>query len=65
LAIATETPPRLFEPPDRQADHRPTLEDAILATWHELAADGRAACPVCGARMRAGAACEGCGSEIS
>ena len=34
--------PRLFEP------QGPTLEGAILATWHELATAGEATCPVCG-----------------
>ncbi len=65
MVVATETPPRLFEPADRPADRRPTLEDAILGTWQELVADGRAECPVCSGRMRAGAPCEDCGSELS
>lgn len=55
-----ETPvPRLFDPPG------PTLEDAILATLDELAADGQAACPVCAGQMSRGGRCERCGSELA
>ena len=49
---------RLFEPGGQ------TLEDSILATWWELAAEGRAECPVCGGSMR-GDTCADCGSELS
>jgi hypothetical protein len=49
---------RLFESPG------PTLEDSILATWHELASVEHATCPVCaGALSRAGR-CASCGSEL-
>lgn len=51
--------PRLFEPPG------PTLEDAIIATLDELAADGHAACPVCAGKMSPGGQCERCGSELA
>jgi hypothetical protein len=49
---------RLFEP------GRVTLEDAILAVWRDLVADGRAACPVCGDSIAAESGCPGCGSEL-
>ena len=50
---------RLFEP------QGPTLEDAIIATWRELAAAKRTGCPVCSAEMSPAGACPGCGSELS
>ena len=50
---------RLFEP------GRLTLEDTILGVWEDLTGEGRAECPVCGGRMRAAGACDGCGSELS
>jgi hypothetical protein len=49
---------RLFEP------GRVTLEDAILAVWRDLVAEGRAACPVCGDSIAAESDCPGCGSEL-
>jgi hypothetical protein len=53
-------PPRLFQPrPDGAS-----LEDRVLGVWEDLTRDGRAECPVCGGRLRAGAACDGCGSEL-
>ena len=51
--------PRLFDPPG------PTLEDAIVATWEELAAAGHALCPVCSGEMSRSGACERCGSELA
>lgn len=42
-----------------------TLEQRIVAAWNELTRSGAADCPVCGARVRAEAACERCGSELS
>jgi RNA polymerase subunit RPABC4/transcription elongation factor Spt4 len=41
-----------------------TLEDAILAVWRDLVAEGRAACPVCGDSIAAESDCPGCGSEL-
>ena len=49
---------RLFEPGGV------TLEDAILAVWEELIAEGRAECPVCGESISADGGCPGCGSEL-
>jgi tRNA(Ile2) C34 agmatinyltransferase TiaS len=49
---------KLFEPGSV------TLEDAILATWQELVAEGRAECPVCGGSISAEGGCDGCGSEL-
>jgi hypothetical protein len=58
---ATErSAPRLFEPPGGGV----TFEDLILERWEDLAASGRAECPVCGGRMSR-EACGGCGSELS
>jgi len=45
-----------------------TLEEAILGVWQELAAEGRARCPVCGDAIHAAGAagaCEACGAELS
>jgi hypothetical protein len=50
--------PRLFEPAG------PTLEDAIVATWEELASAGHATCPVCAGELARGGACGTCGSEL-
>ena len=50
---------RLFEPQGR------TLEDVILGAWEDLAASGRAECPVCRGRLRAAGGCDGCGSDLS
>jgi len=50
---------RLFEPSG------PTLEDAIVATWDELAAAGHATCPVCSGEMSRANGCETCGSELA
>jgi rubrerythrin len=60
----------------RQAGHRPsrlfepdgsTLEDVVLRIWEDLAAEGRAVCPVCGGSMAPSAdgGCPACGSELS
>jgi hypothetical protein len=59
----TEPPAsRLFEP---EADPGGvSLEDSILRVWEDLTGSGGAECPVCGGRMRASAACGGCGSEL-
>jgi len=56
--VAGRSAKRLFDPVEV------TLEDRILGVWEDLAASGRAECPVCGGRLRAGAGCEGCGSEL-
>jgi hypothetical protein len=50
--------PRLFNP------QGPTLEDAIVATWEKLVADGHAPCPVCAGELSRGDGCESCGSEL-
>ena len=50
---------RLFEP------QGPTLEDAILATWHELASVEHATCPVCTGELTRATGCAGCGAELS
>ncbi len=52
---------RLFEPGGA------TLEDVVLRAWEDLAAEGRAVCPVCGGSMSPAAdgGCPGCGSELS
>ena len=41
-----------------------TLEDRILGAWEDLAASGRAACPVCAGTLEP-AGCAGCGSRLS
>lgn len=70
-ALATrERPAAAMERPQRDAGRRRfddgvTLEARILGTWEDLVAEGRAACPVCGGSMAAGAPCTGCGSELS
>ena len=51
--------PRLFEP------QGPTLEDAILTTWQELASSGNAACPVCSGEMSRSGGCASCGARLS
>jgi hypothetical protein len=51
--------PRLFDPAG------PTLEDAIVQTWDELADAGHAACPVCSGEMSRAGVCERCGSELA
>ena len=52
---------RLFEPGGA------TLEDVVLLVWEDLAAEGRAVCPVCGGSMSPSAdgGCRACGSELS
>jgi hypothetical protein len=50
---------RLFEP------QGPTLEDAILATWRELASAARAGCPVCAGELSREDGCASCGSQLS
>jgi hypothetical protein len=50
--------PQLFDPA------RPTLEDRIVATWDELTAAGRTACPVCSGEMTSTRGCASCGSEL-
>jgi hypothetical protein len=42
-----------------------TLEDVVLSVWEELAAKGRAECPVCGGSLGRGGGCSGCGAELS
>jgi hypothetical protein len=49
---------RLFEP------QGPTLEDAILATWQELATAAHAVCPVCAGELSA-TGCASCGSQLT
>jgi rubrerythrin len=53
-------PSRLFEPGGS------TLEDVVLRVWKDLAAEGRAVCPVCGGSMSPSAdgGCPACGSEL-
>ena len=53
--------PRLFEPGGA------TLEDVVLHVWEDLAAEGRAVCPVCRGSMSPSAdgGCRACGSELS
>jgi hypothetical protein len=52
---------RLFEPGGA------TLEDVVLRVWEDLAAEGRAVCPVCGGSMSRSpdGGCRACGSELS
>jgi hypothetical protein len=64
LAVATETPGRLFEPQRVESGAPETLEDAILRIWGELTVQGVADCPVCARPVRAASACERCGSEL-
>ena len=42
-----------------------TLEDRILGAWEDLAATGRAQCPVCSGEVLTPAGCSGCGSHLS
>jgi hypothetical protein len=49
---------------------RVTLEERLNAALHEARANGSTECPLCQARMTftsagAGAACGGCGTELS
>ena len=50
---------RLFKPSGS------TLEDTILGAWEDLAATGRAACPVCRGELESAGCCISCGSELS
>ena len=52
---------RLFDPPGGEL----SLEESILGVWEELGRDGEASCPVCSGPIRAGRACDGCGSSLS
>ncbi len=60
LECGSAEPPaqRLFEPKG------PTLEDAILALWQELAS-AEATCPVCSGEMTRSGGCSGCGSQLA
>ena len=49
---------RLFEPAGS------TLEDTILGAWEDLAARGRAECPVCHAEIEP-EGCTSCGSVLA
>jgi hypothetical protein len=42
----------------------PTLEDAVLGAWDDLARGGEAECPVCRGRLQADG-CDGCGAELA
>jgi hypothetical protein len=42
-----------------------TLETVVLDAWEDLAAKGRAECPVCGSSLDRTGACSGCGAELS
>jgi hypothetical protein len=62
--------PTLFDPEGGE----PTLEDLVSGVWEGLAAQGRAACPLCGGEMLPGYAaharpvegrCQDCGTAIS
>lgn len=50
---------RLFEPSG------PTLEDAILDVWRDLAGGEGVTCPVCTGEMSPGGRCQSCGSELA
>jgi hypothetical protein len=55
---------------ERLGGGRVTLEERLNAALHEARASGSTECPVCQARMTfssagAGAACGGCGAELS
>ena len=65
MAVATETPGRLFEPQRVESGAPEALEDAILRVWAELTAEGAADCPVCARPIRAVGPCDHCGSELS
>jgi hypothetical protein len=54
-----QTAQRLFESAGS------TLEDTILGAWEDLAARGRAQCPVCRGEVLTADGCEGCGSHLS
>ena len=59
LATGIETRRRVHTEPSGV-----TLEDVVLGAWEDLAARGRAECPVCGVEIEPGV-CRGCGSELS
>ena len=42
-----------------------TLEDSILGAWEDLAANGRAECPVCRDPVLTADGCSSCGSNLS
>jgi hypothetical protein len=65
LATATGTPARLFEPQAPPPGAPASFEDLILGAWQELTVEGVAECPVCAGPVRAAAACERCGAELS
>jgi len=65
LAPAATLPRRIEA--DRRGQGRPsrlTLEDLVLGAWEDLAARGRADCPVCRAWLEP-AGCSACGSQLS
>jgi tRNA(Ile2) C34 agmatinyltransferase TiaS len=63
--VATSGPARLFESGE-VAREEPvvTLEDVVVAAWDDLAAEGRAECPVCAGELRAAGGCSSCGSDL-
>jgi hypothetical protein len=67
-AVATRERPRSgsAEPPTQRLfePQGPTLEDAILAVWNQLASTGRATCPVCSGELSRRSGCEECGAEF-
>ena len=50
---------RLFEP------QGPTLEDAILAIWEQLASGDDASCPVCSGELTRTRGCKDCGAALN
>lgn len=60
--VAPDAGARLFEPLSTGGGI--TLEQRLIAIWDDLTAAGESACPVCGDRIRAAAACDACGATL-
>jgi len=71
MAAAATAPITVAAPPPAPRSARgpmgkpgSTLEEMILGVWEDLAARGRAECPVCAAKITRWG-CGGCGASLS